>query len=96
MQKVEQKTVILKKTADENYPSVDDIFQVQKQQIDLSHYENQLQEEQILVKLLYLSCDAAMRVQVSGAKTHMETLKPGSIMKGLGVAQVLYSKSKIH
>lgn len=50
-------------------------------------------EKEVIVKNLYLSIDATMRVWISGAKSYMEPIKPGDIMKGQGVSEVIYSKS---
>ena len=35
-----------------------------------------------------------MRVWISGATTYMPPVRPGDVMKAMGVGQVLYSKSK--
>lgn len=36
----------------------------------------------MLVRVLYISCDAAMRVWISGAKTYVDPVLPGDVMTG--------------
>lgn len=55
---------------------------------------DQLKEGEIIVKNIFFSIDATMRVWISGAKSYMEPIRPGDIMKGQGVAIVIYSNSK--
>jgi NADPH-dependent curcumin reductase len=45
------------------------------------------------VRNLLISVDATNRVWISGVKSYMPPINPGDLMKGLGVAEVLFSKS---
>jgi NADPH-dependent curcumin reductase CurA len=42
-------------------------------------------EGNVVVRNLFLSVDASMRVWISGAKSYTDPVKPGDIMKGMGV-----------
>lgn len=55
---------------------------------------DELLNGQVVVRNLFLSIDATMRVWISGAKSYMEPVGIGEIMKGQGIAEVIYSKSK--
>lgn len=48
----------------------------------------------VVVRNLYLSIDAAMRIWISGVKSYTDPVKPGEAMKGMGVAKVIYSNSE--
>jgi NADPH-dependent curcumin reductase len=48
----------------------------------------------LLIKLLYISVDAAMRVWINGVRTYIDGIKPGDIMKGSCVGEILESRSK--
>lgn len=47
-----------------------------------------------MIKLLYISVDAAMRVWINGVRTYIDGIKPGDLMKGSCVSEVLESGSK--
>ena len=51
-------------------------------------------DNHLIIKNIYVSIDAAMRVWISGVKSYMPPVKPGDLMKALCVGKVLYSKSK--
>jgi len=40
-----------------------------------------------------MSIDATNRVWISGLKTYIDPIKPGDIMKGQGVSEVIFSKN---
>jgi NADPH-dependent curcumin reductase CurA len=44
--------------------------------------------DQILVRNMFISIDAAMRVWISGVRTYMDPVKPGDIMPALCVGVV--------
>jgi hypothetical protein len=46
------------------------------------------------VRNIYISIDATNRVWISGLKTYIDPIKPGDIMKGMGVSEVIFSKNK--
>lgn len=47
-----------------------------------------------MVRLLYVSIDASMRVWISGIKTYRDPVNPGDIMPSGGLCEILASKSK--
>lgn len=53
-----------------------------------------LQDGQVLVEVLYLSLDPAMRGWLSDARSYMAPVEIGAVMRGGTVARVLASKSK--
>eukprot|EP00743_Colponemidia_sp_Colp-15_P001141 GILK01001253.1.p1 GENE.GILK01001253.1~~GILK01001253.1.p1 ORF type:complete len:362 (+),score=52.46 GILK01001253.1:52-1137(+) len=54
----------------------------------------ELDDKQILVEVLYLSCDPAMRVWISGVRSYKEPVDIGTVMHAHGVGKVLKSTSK--
>ena len=72
----------LNKVPGTNYPKVNDVFQmvvvppVPTDNVPAGH---------VIVRNLFLSIDATMRIWISGAKTYMDPVKPGDLMKGAGV-----------
>lgn len=74
--------VRLVKVPGKEYPKVNDIFQfvvvppVPTDNVPKGH---------VIVKNLFLSVDATMRVWISGVRSYMEPVKPGDMMKGMGV-----------
>jgi NADPH-dependent curcumin reductase len=81
--------ITLTKVPTSNYPNKEDVFQlkfVPPVPVD------QLIAGEVVVKNLFLSVDATQRVWISGVKTYMDPVKPGDLMKGAGVGEVIYSK----
>lgn len=81
--------ITLTKVPTSNYPDKEDVFQlkfVPPIPVD------QLIAGEVVVKNLFLSVDATQRVWISGVKTYMDPVKPGDLMKGAGVGEVIYSK----
>lgn len=82
-----QVQLVKRPTAD--YPLKEDVFQVKYVPpipTDL------VRQGQIVIRNLFLSIDATMRVWISGARSYMEPIKPGDVMKGMGVGEVIFSK----
>eukprot|EP00744_Colponema_vietnamica_P013360 GILI01018722.1.p2 GENE.GILI01018722.1~~GILI01018722.1.p2 ORF type:complete len:357 (-),score=91.12 GILI01018722.1:65-1135(-) len=50
-------------------------------------------EGQLLVKVLYVSCDPAMRVWISGQKSYKRPVDIGEVVHAHGVGEVIVSKS---
>jgi NADPH-dependent curcumin reductase CurA len=48
----------------------------------------------VVVKNIYISIDATMRVWISGIQSYLPPVKPQDIMRAFCVGQVIYSKSK--
>lgn len=55
--------VVLKSKPSPKYPEVDDIFESRPVALPTAA---ELQEDQVLLELLYLSIDAAMRIWITG------------------------------
>lgn len=53
----------------------------------------ELQPGHVLIKVLYLSIDPAMRVWISGQKTYFQPVNPGDLMPGLALGEVIQSSS---
>ena len=51
-------------------------------------------ENHVVVKNIYISIDATMRVWISGIQSYLPPVKPHDIMRAFCVGQVIYSKSK--
>jgi NADPH-dependent curcumin reductase len=82
--------VILSKRPTDNYPAKEDVFQIKYVPPIPT---DQVKEGEVVVRNLFISVDATNRVWISGVKSYMPPINPGDIMKGLGVAEVLFSKS---
>lgn len=84
--------VRLVKVPGKEYPKTNDIFQyvvvppVPTDNVPKGH---------VLVKNLFLSIDATMRIWISGVKSYMEPVKPGDMMKGMGVGEVIFSNGNM-
>lgn len=50
-------------------------------------------ENHVIVKNIYISIDATMRVWISGVQSYLPPVKPQDVMRALCVGKVLYSKS---
>lgn len=50
-----------------------------------------MKQGEVVVRNLYLSIDATMRIWISGVRTYIDPVKPGDIMKGMGVGEVIFS-----
>jgi NADPH-dependent curcumin reductase CurA len=48
----------------------------------------------VIVKNVYISIDATMRVWISGVESYLPPVKPQDVMRAFCVGQVIYSKSK--
>lgn len=51
-------------------------------------------ENSVVIKNMYVSIDATMRVWISGVQSYLPPVKPHDIMRAFCVGQVIYSKSK--
>lgn len=81
--------IILSKRPTADYPAKEDVFQIKYVPPIPT---DQLRAGEVVVRNLFISIDATNRVWISGVKSYMEPIKPGDIMKGLGVAEVIFSK----
>ena len=51
-------------------------------------------EGSVVVKNMYISIDATMRVWISGVKSYLPPVKPNDIMRAFCVGTIIYSKSQ--
>jgi NADPH-dependent curcumin reductase CurA len=82
--------ITLAKRPTPDYPQNEDVFQIKY--VPPQPTDNVL-EGQVIVRNLFLSVDATMRVWISGVKSYMEPIQPGDIMRGMGVSEVIYSRN---
>jgi NADPH-dependent curcumin reductase CurA len=82
----------LGKVPDLNYPKVNDIFQMM---VTPPVPTDNVQKGQVVVRNLYLSIDAAMRVWISGKKTYMDPVVPGDVMRAMGVGVIIFSNGNL-
>ena len=50
-------------------------------------------KDHVIVKNMFISIDATMRVWISGVKSYLPPVKPQDVMRALCVGKVLYSNS---
>lgn len=55
---------------------------------------NEVPEGSVVIKNMYISIDATMRVWISGVESYLPPVKPNNVMRAFCVGQVIYSKSK--
>lgn len=82
--------IVLTKRPSANYPAKEDVFQIKYVPPVPT---DQVRDGEVVVRNLFISIDATNRVWISGVKTYMEPIKPNEVMKGFGVAEVIFSKS---
>jgi len=80
--------ITLIKTPSEKYPREEEVFQLKYVPPIPT---DQVQKGEVVLKNIFLSIDAANRVWITGIKTYMDPVRPGDIMVGGGVAEVIYS-----
>ena len=74
----------------EKYPKEESVFQIKMippPPIDT------VAEGSVVVRNMYISIDATMRVWISGIKSYLPPVKPQDIMRAFCVGRVIYSKS---
>lgn len=81
--------ITLIKVPTKNYPLKEDVFQIK---FVPPVPTDQIAPGEVVVKNMFLSIDATQRVWISGVKTYIDPVKPGDLMKGMGVAEVIFSK----
>lgn len=74
--------IVLVKTPDANYPKINDIFQLK---IVPPIPTDAVPQGSLIVKNLFLSVDATMRIWISGLKTYTDPVFPGDCMKGSAI-----------
>lgn len=77
---------------DERYPKDSyDIFQIK---IVPPVPIDQLKDNDVVVRNLFISIDATMRVWISGVQSYLPPVKVQDVMRAFCVGRVIYSKSK--
>lgn len=56
--------------------------------------QSNFQDGEVLVKVKWLSIDPAQRIWISGSSLYIHKINIGSVIKALGVGQVIFSKSR--
>lgn len=75
----------------EKYPQGEDVFQIKYvPPVPTSD----VPEHHVVVKNLYISIDATMRVWISGIQSYLPPVQPQDVMRAFCVGQVIYSRSK--
>jgi NADPH-dependent curcumin reductase CurA len=82
--------ITLSKRPTADYPAKEDVFQVKYVPPIPT---DQVKKGEVVVRNLFISIDATNRIWISGVKSYMPPINPGDIMKGLGVAEVIFSNS---
>jgi NADPH-dependent curcumin reductase len=80
--------ITLIKAPSNKYPAEEEVFQLKYLPPVPT---DQVQKGEVVLRNLFLSIDAAMRVWISGVKTYMDPVRPGDLMVGAGVGEVIYS-----
>ncbi|CAK84557.1 unnamed protein product (macronuclear) [Paramecium tetraurelia] len=81
--------VTLRRYPDESFPKNIDFFDLKDFPIPTN-----LKENDLLIKVCYVSIDPVMRVWFSGAKTYIDTVHQGQVIPAFGCGVVAESKSK--
>lgn len=55
---------------------------------------DELKKGDIIVRNMYISIDATMRVWISGVTSYLPPVKPQDVMRAFCVGEVIYSNSK--
>lgn len=82
--------IILSKRPTSMYPDKQDVFQIKYVPPIPT---DMVKQGEVVVKNMFISIDATNRIWISGVKTYMPPINPGDVMKGMGVASVIYSKN---
>jgi NADPH-dependent curcumin reductase CurA len=83
--------ITLQKVPTDQYPANEEVFQIKyvpPVPID------ELKAGEVIVRNEFLSIDATHRVWISGVKTYVDPVRPGDLMKGAGVGEVIYSNDQ--
>lgn len=55
---------------------------------------DQVKDGEVIVRNMFVSIDATMRVWISGAQSYLPPVRPSDVMRAICVGEVIYSKSK--
>jgi NADPH-dependent curcumin reductase CurA len=76
---------------DEKYPK--DSYDIFQMKIVPPTPIDELKDNEVVVRNLYISIDATMRVWISGVQSYLPPVKPQDVMRAFCVGKVIYSKS---
>ena len=85
------KKFILKAYPSKDFPQDLSCFQIVN---DAFIDENSIAQGKALIKIRWISADPLLRTWISGAKTYLNPVGPGSSIPGFGVAQVVKLNNK--
>ena len=54
---------------------------------------DKIKENEVVVKITYISIDAAMRTWINGLPSYVQPVHVGDVMNAIAVGEVIYSKS---
>ncbi|CAD8201240.1 unnamed protein product [Paramecium pentaurelia] len=80
------KALVLKQRPDETFPQNMDFFEVREVPVP------ELNDGEILIRVLYIGVDPVMRVWLSGAKTYIDAVQIGQVMPAFGVGIIVETK----
>eukprot|EP00919_Chromeraceae_sp_WS-2016_P017238 GHVR01041165.1.p2 GENE.GHVR01041165.1~~GHVR01041165.1.p2 ORF type:complete len:105 (+),score=10.42 GHVR01041165.1:1346-1660(+) len=55
---------------------------------------DRIKDGEIIIKNMFISIDATMRIWISGFKSYIDPVLPGDLMKAMCVGEVIYSKGR--
>ena len=55
---------------------------------------DQVKDGEVIVRNMFVSIDATMRVWISGVQSYLPPVRPSDVMRAMCVGEVIYSKSK--
>lgn len=84
-QPIKYKKYILKHFPGEDFPNDLSCFET----VDAIYNPDDVKDRMVAVKVRYITIDPMLRVWISGAKTYLPALVPGSSIPGFGVGQII-------
>lgn len=79
------KKFVLKSFPSSNFPEDLSCFQIQEKQLD----DLVLVEGEVLLRVIWISSDPLLRTWISGAKSYLDPVGPGSSVPGFGIGRVV-------
>lgn len=84
-QLIPYKKYVLKHFPDETFPASLSCFDT----VTATYNPDDVKDRMVAVRVRYITIDPMLRVWISGAKTYLPALVPGSAIPGFGVGQVI-------
>jgi hypothetical protein len=82
---VKFKKFVLKHFPDETFPKSLSCFDT----VEATYNPEDVKDRMVAVRVRYITIDPMLRVWISGAKTYLPALVPGSSIPGFGVGQII-------